>query len=1708
MDNQKILKSTNTNAEITKTEEGKNDFVSRQIDNTTVIQQNNNNEPVVKNEREEFRKIREYLNMQEQNGVSIPELAGSKEQMERLGKTENELKKLEQEEKALTELSAQYSVLHDSEKNSITNVKADIFEGYVKNQYGDIPKQIEKLQVQQSEKKQEISNLNQNLEDKLHKYEASGDTNRKERQEKVNKEFKDGAGQASSSKGKKKSGREKGKNLKVIGATEETYAMNYDMQHRQKMIDKWYKNAPKITNEDIELTGKEFERVFKNNSGSSMNIKAVMEKIAKLDIKANSGDISAEEKKKCENHRDLLKKTLRIVCAANGIDSETNTYFKNQDEETQKLVNYANSVYASAIKEFEDAVKKINAGEDAFSIPVTEEKKEESKAKEEPEKEQKLNNDKAIFEMHMQRIRSGKELEDSVWNAALSLCSSYDTSVYKDKRDPLLARKDAVEKETKFMSDVCSGDVKGIFMYVEEKIDQLNIKDILSDKFLDMDYISKNPKSAEELASIIQLINYAREKGAKTEEYKGLSDKLGYKKLVQFAALGDYPDLVKDAKAQNALSDRQKKVLIYRHNKMSNRLKTIDEKFEDKYGKNKEKESAVAFTEQMFDLALEEDMRTTLAKEEIEPMFNETVQELEETIKELEEKNEELKAENAIHLKEAEIGDALRTYIMCNQVITRLREKHQSVLGKTKKYNVSSQKDYSQDADTVKLVKELKEKMNNFQNEVEECEILKDFVKSGVLTQEQQTRLLNVNPSTKVVNIYLAYEKKKKEVDEKEKEIKDRQERIIKEAAQKNLYESCLLAKIKYIDAPEDTKDQFWQEYYQLFTEYENLQGKTIVDEKKEKEKLDKISEKEKEEIEKEFHTNQAQKQVFKAYMQAKVAYLDAKDENSKNETWSRYIGLFRHYKNMHGEEIDEKAEKEKLSNLTEEEKIDIYFSEYYTNKDAHQDEYEEQEKLNEESIECYNLQKELIATAKEELKNKYVKHYKDADSLYNDMNKKLDEMLDIGNYGQYNYVMSQFSENQMINFIRHNNEAVLDTAKNVEEMMSEAKGVLDKTDQLSKEELEKSEKLRNLLLIKEKALKGENISDELYKYLGNTKREKDLAKKKQAKSEKIANEIAATRNVLDEEKENCDYSPEAMRTAYKALSKVTKKSFEKFDRLGIGAKVTAMAKKSIFGEEQNSQNLNMLSEHYQSYMEQSRKLESEKKDTNSFSGGISYNTIGIQNFLLDISKDKYENIQKRIRERKKYKKGVTDYNLEIKDFKASMIKDGNPEKYGGFTSVDFEGLMYKREMLIEWLEKNKNLKSESFMKNNAKQQYDRREERLEKLNRFIKLYCESNGVDFESGQLLCEMKDVEDVQNKVMYASLLLEETLADIKESYFKGEVDNDGIGDEEDFYAEEKEEKKEEKNEKKGFIGKTIDGVNAAMNKVDEVVGAGDTKYKNQRKEKIGQEPEEEVEDSYYFTLVGKSIEKAALEGGKKKRTAHSVREMKVKVGALKSYYSVDGGIGKIKNEEEEKESYTAGIQAGAGFSYSALSAEFSAKYNRKVLGVELEAEGNAQIEVGRISAHGEVKAQLLDSNGKFSPSIHMAAGAELALLKIQASASAQIGGLIGAEAELALMVGLAATAKASLKDWKLSFGATVAVGVGFSLEFSLDFSGLKDKVADLAKKCGTPIGDYVLTRLWKWGYHGQTEKWREMINKDIDENAHQIISDADDGAIATS
>ena len=133
IDNQKILKSTNTNAEITKTEEGKNDLVSRQIDNTTAIQQNNNNEPVVKNEREEFRKIREYLNMQEQNGVSIPELAGSKEQMERLGKTENELKKLEQEEKALTELSAQYSVLHDGEKNSITNVKADIFEGYVKN---------------------------------------------------------------------------------------------------------------------------------------------------------------------------------------------------------------------------------------------------------------------------------------------------------------------------------------------------------------------------------------------------------------------------------------------------------------------------------------------------------------------------------------------------------------------------------------------------------------------------------------------------------------------------------------------------------------------------------------------------------------------------------------------------------------------------------------------------------------------------------------------------------------------------------------------------------------------------------------------------------------------------------------------------------------------------------------------------------------------------------------------------------------------------------------------------------------------------------------------------------------------------------------------------------------------------------------------------------------------------------------------------------------------------------------------------------------------------------------------------------------------------------------------------------------------------------------------------------------------------------------
>ena len=90
------------------------------------------------------------------------------------------------------------------------------------------------------------------------------------------------------------------------------------------------------------------------------------------------------------------------------------------------------------------------------------------------------------------------------------------------------------------------------------------------------------------------------------------------------------------------------------------------------------------------------------------------------------------------------------------------------------------------------------------------------------------------------------------------------------------------------------------------------------------------------------------------------------------------------------------------------------------------------------------------------------------------------------------------------------------------------------------------------------------------------------------------------------------------------------------------------------------------------------------------------------------------------------YKNKKSDaYNLEEKDFKACVVEDG-------FATVDFKKLMYKRMKLMQWVEANKHLalKDDADMKWYQKvydrfrsfrqQQYDRRVERLEKINKFI----------------------------------------------------------------------------------------------------------------------------------------------------------------------------------------------------------------------------------------------------------------------------------------------------------------------------------------------------------------------------------------------------
>ena len=146
----------------------------------------------------------------------------------------NGVKEYDAQEKELLALEEKYGVKEEDRlhEDSAQKASQDIFALYYANQHGNVKKMLEDVNTYRKEVRQYLENKNMSIDKKLAEYKENAIKNRTTRREEVNNRFRDD--KAIASKGKKEKGRKRGLALEkegVMGATEETYAMQKSMKH-------------------------------------------------------------------------------------------------------------------------------------------------------------------------------------------------------------------------------------------------------------------------------------------------------------------------------------------------------------------------------------------------------------------------------------------------------------------------------------------------------------------------------------------------------------------------------------------------------------------------------------------------------------------------------------------------------------------------------------------------------------------------------------------------------------------------------------------------------------------------------------------------------------------------------------------------------------------------------------------------------------------------------------------------------------------------------------------------------------------------------------------------------------------------------------------------------------------------------------------------------------------------------------------------------------------------------------------------------------------------------------------------------------------------------------------------------------------------------------------------------------------------------------
>ncbi len=600
-----------------------------------------------------------------------------------------------------------------------------------------------------------------------------------------------------------------------------------------------------------------------------------------------------------------------------------------------------------------------------------------------------------------------------------------------------------------------------------------------------------------------------------------------------------------------------------------------------------------------------------------------------------------------------------------------------------------------------------------------------------------------------------------------------------------------------------------------------------------------------------------------------------------------------------------------------------------------------------------------------------------------------------------------------------------------------------------------------------------------------------EVYKKFKTENKQLEATIAEAKRVLEEEKDdsNKKYDEEDAAKAYQNYQMLVNRNFErttksslwnKLKDLGtekaksfMGAKVEEKKKLGAFGSETD----------FAAYSKKYNQLVEEKGDTFH---GITMNSLSVQNFLLEDSDDKYVEAYYNLATKKGYKP-KDKYLLSKSDFAISKTKDG-------YTDINFEALMFKRNELKKWLDANQNLapkegeeltvmqKFWDDLRSPKQRRYDRRMERFELINKYLKLYSEANGVDFVTGELFCEMgMTEEEVSKKVKNAAMLLVETQSAIFASFKSEEPDFDELSEAKEIQEEEEEEKT--------WFSKIKDFVTEGVDEEKELL-------ENYKREEVAA-----LTALYSKIWAG---EATGLEYEKTKRTAHTIAQIQAQIGKLEGACKISAGYGKMKNELTGKEFYTGGLQIDAQASVTALSMEMMAEYQTKFLGMKAGAHAKANVDVCKAEAKGCAKFLLVDSEGKMNPSLHVDLAAELALLKMEVNAGVEGLG-VGVDANLSFMLGLAARFNVGIKDWKVTLDMAAALGFGAGIKIELDFSELKDMVVEKAMQLGVKAEHFVAGKMASWGIarnSAMVQKFFEEEISKLDATMDEILSIYDD------